>query len=61
MTKWLLVLVAVAALTWWASRPSAGASKRGKPGKIDMKACPRCGVYVEEGGACDCGKDKEGE
>lgn len=61
MAKWLLVLIGVAAVTWWASRPSSRSSKRVKQGdNIKVKECPHCGVYVEEGIPCRCGKKAEG-
>ena len=56
MAKWLLVLAAVAALAWWASRPSAAArrARAGARKNIKMSQCAKCGVYVEPGGTCKC-------
>ena len=55
MTKWLIVLLAVAVLVWRLTKPRASVAEGGGGGdKARLVRCEKCGVHHQPGEPCDC-------
>ena len=53
MTKWLIVLLAVAVLVWRLTKPRASVAEGGGE-KARLVRCEKCGVHHQPGEPCDC-------
>lgn len=54
MTKWLIVLLAVAVLVWRLTKPRASVAEGGGDDKARLVRCEKCGVHHQPGEPCDC-------
>jgi hypothetical protein len=43
-----------------AARRAAGPAHAQRPGSVELRACPRCGAYVDPRAGCSCGVRRNG-